>query len=131
MLTRVVDFRATANDALSAGNSQGSDLMLVLNVDIAAGSQVLVQMHDERGEVQSNTVSATLPPACADISLTNLCVKQVIPGRALADCVPVTGSSLATIVQWRSHDHTVTLPPRGALRFVFRGDIHLYSFWFN
>ena len=52
----------------------GSSLML--NVDVTASAQLLVEMRDEHG--------------------------AAIPGRALSDCVPVSDNRLASAVQWRA-----------------------------
>ena len=90
-MTKPVSFRSA-----DGGSS------LVLNVDVTASAQLLVEMRDEHG--------------------------AAIPGRALSDCVPVSDNRLASAVQWRA---AASVPALGSLRFVFRGEVHLYSFWFE
>eukprot|EP01046_Picozoa_sp_COSAG06_P064141 COSAG06_NODE_15191_length_1091_cov_1.187500_3_plen_76_part_00 len=75
----------------------------MLNVDVTASAQLLVEMRDEHG--------------------------AAILGRTLLDCLPVSGNNLATAVQWR--DAQAMVPESGSLRFIFRGEVHLYSFWFR
>jgi hypothetical protein len=56
---------------------------------------------------------------------------DVVPGRAAADCTPLTGDSTNQSVSWRSPP-----PPTGAsgpvqIKFVLAGDVELYSYSFG
>ena len=72
----------------------------MLNVDVMVGTQLLVEMLDDAG--------------------------SAIAGRGLTDCEPVAGNHLAIAVGWRT---TANTPTSGSLRFVFRGEVHLYTYW--
>ena len=61
-LTTVMDFAAAVTDTSVAGTARAKTssssrvVNLVLNVDVAAGAELLVQMHDEHGEVRKKHI---------------------------------------------------------------------------
>ena len=120
MVTEAASFATTKPLTVGGGGGGGGgrELGLHLNVETLGGGAIFVEVLD----------AATGLP---------------LPGRSAADCGPIAGNFLGLAVGWA--DGSKVLLPHAdaasasesaqqedvALKFVFRGEVHLYSYWFE
>jgi hypothetical protein len=119
VVTEAASFATTKPLTVGGGGGGGGGraLGLHLNVETLGGGAIFVEVLD----------AATGLP---------------LPGRSAADCGPIAGNFLGLAVGWA--DGSKVLLPHAdaasasesaqqevALKFVFRGEVHLYSYWFE